>query len=287
MEMNVTSRFSELENLYTLLVEKLSDQRTEPLPLVYSPMWPISILLFYFGSVYVWVPRFMKNRKPFELRNFMIGYNLFQVIACYLLIRHFFKHGWTFRYLYTCKLPDFSNDYEAIGFMYGSYFNYVIKMIELIETVLFALRKKQSQISFLHVYHHACTFAIAWIFVKYVGGSMLTYTIIVNSTVHMFMYSYYLIAIFSKHLPFKLNRVKKFITVLQIVQLMSILVNVGFAMRSSCLIPPVYICIYLPYMLILLSMFFSFYFKTYTINKAQRLAGINKQTGEELLKKEI
>lgn len=46
---------------------------------------------------------------------------------------------------------------------------------------------------------------------------MLTYTIIVNSTVHMFMYSYYLMAIFSKQLPFKLNAMKKFITVFQIV----------------------------------------------------------------------
>lgn len=172
----------------------------------------------------------------------MIGYNLFQVIACYLLIRHFFKHGWTFDYLYSCKLPDYSESASAVGFMYGSYFNYVIKAIELIETVMFALRKKQNQISVLHVYHHACTFSIAWIFAKYVGGkliarrssvvrliyigsffpptlagSMLTYTIIVNSTVHMFMYSYYLVAIFSKQLPFKLTAVKKFITVFQIV----------------------------------------------------------------------
>lgn len=114
----------------------------------------------------------MKNRKPFELKNFMIGYNLFQVIACYLLIRHFFKHGWTFDYLYSCKLPDYSTNVSAVGFMYGSYFNYVIKAIELIETVMFALRKKQSQISVLHVYHHACTFSIAWIFAKYVGGKL-------------------------------------------------------------------------------------------------------------------
>lgn len=52
---------------------------------------------------------------------------------------------------------------------------------------------------------------------------MLTYTIIVNSTVHMFMYSYYLVAIFSKQLPFKLTIVKKFITVFQIVSLFSII----------------------------------------------------------------
>ncbi|XP_021699695.1 elongation of very long chain fatty acids protein 4 [Aedes aegypti] len=283
MDYNSTGTFGGLENWYTFLVDDLADKRTEELPLLYSPMWPISILLLYFGAIYIWVPNYMKNRKPFELKNFMIGYNLFQVIACYLLIRHFFKHGWTFDYLYSCKLPDYSTNASAVGFMYGSYFNYVIKAIELIETVMFALRKKQSQISVLHVYHHACTFSIAWIFAKYVGGSMLTYTIIVNSTVHMFMYSYYLVAIFSKQLPFKLTAVKKFITVFQIVQLLSILVNVGFAMRSSCSIPMVLVLIYLPYMVVLLSMFFNFYFSTY--RKGGRCLTSGKQTSPSIMQK--
>uniref|UniRef100_A0A8D8A5Q1 Elongation of very long chain fatty acids protein n=1 Tax=Culex pipiens TaxID=7175 RepID=A0A8D8A5Q1_CULPI len=284
MDVNVTSRFGELENLYTFLVDDMADRRTDQLPFLYSPMWPITILMVYFGAVYIWVPKFMENRKPYDLKNIMIGYNLAQVVACYAIIRHFFKYGWTFEYLYTCKLPDYSTDSAAIGFMYGSYFNYAIKTLELVETVLFALRKKQNQISFLHVYHHACTFAIAWIFAKYVGGSMLTYTIIVNSTVHMFMYSYYLMAIFSKQLPFKLNAMKKFITVFQIVQLMSILVNIGFAMRESCSLPRVYLSIYLPYMVILLWMFFSFYYKTYRKN-AKRVTN-EKDSSDVVIRKQ-
>lgn len=211
MDVNVTSRFGELENLYTFLVDDLADRRTDQLPFLYSPMWPITILMVYFGAVYIWVPkwvkflcgsvgsswgnvilfchyRLMENRKPYDLKNLMIGYNLAQVVACYAIIRHFFKYGWTFEYLYTCKLPDYSTDSAAIGFMYGSYFNYAIKTLELVETVLFALRKKQNQISFLHVYHHACTFAIAWIFAKYVGGKPLFLSI--TSFERAFLMSY-------------------------------------------------------------------------------------------------
>lgn len=46
---------------------------------------------------------------------------------------------------------------------------------------------------------------------------MLSYTIIVNSIVHIFMYAYYLSSIFAKQLPFSLVPVKKFVTLLQIV----------------------------------------------------------------------
>ncbi len=45
-----------------------------------------------------------------------------------------------------------------------------VKLIELVETVFFVLRKKQNQISFLHVYHHVTTFVMLWLFVKYSLG---------------------------------------------------------------------------------------------------------------------
>lgn len=57
MDVNVTSRFGELENLYTFLVDDLADRRTDQLPFLYSPMWPITILMVYFGAVYIWVPK--------------------------------------------------------------------------------------------------------------------------------------------------------------------------------------------------------------------------------------
>ena len=52
---------------------------------------------------------------------------------------------------------------------------YISKLLELMDTVVFILRKKTSQISFLHVFHHASMFFLWWIGVKWVAGGMCTY----------------------------------------------------------------------------------------------------------------
>ena len=49
---------------------------------------------------------------------------------------------------------------------------YFSKIIELLDTVFFILRKKNNQITFLHVYHHSTMVPLWWIGVKwYAGGS--------------------------------------------------------------------------------------------------------------------
>jgi len=49
---------------------------------------------------------------------------------------------------------------------------YISKLLELLDTVIFILRKKYSQVSFLHVFHHASMFSLWWIGVKWVAGGM-------------------------------------------------------------------------------------------------------------------
>ena len=86
------------------------------------------------------------------------------------------------------------------------------------------LRKKQDQISFLHVYHHLLIFIIAWVLLKYFpvgvhpgGPPLLFFT--VNSFVHAVMYTYYL-----KSAKQRVKSVvgKKYVTVLQIVSEMGV-----------------------------------------------------------------
>lgn len=47
-----------------------------------SIMSPIKILVLYIVILIV-IVKLMKNREPFVLKNFMIGYNLCQVIASF------------------------------------------------------------------------------------------------------------------------------------------------------------------------------------------------------------
>lgn len=45
---------------------------------------------------------------------------------------------------------------------------YVSKLIEFLDTIFFILRKKEKQLTFLHVYHHSTMFILWWIGVKWV-----------------------------------------------------------------------------------------------------------------------
>lgn len=56
---------------------------------------------------------------------------------------------------------------------------YMLKIVELSETVFFVLRKKQNQVSSLHVYHHVSMVLLAWIGVKYFPGELINFSIYV------------------------------------------------------------------------------------------------------------
>lgn len=97
-----------------------------------------------------------------------------------------------------------------------TYFLTLLKVIDLIETGMFVLRKKYNQISFLHVYHHITTAYVAWISARYIAGGMAVFYPAMNCSVHVIMYTYYLLSttdsIKELVLPFK-----RYVTIIQMV----------------------------------------------------------------------
>lgn len=54
----------------------------------------------------------------------------------------------------------------------GTWWYLVLKLVELLDTVFFVLRKKQNQVSFLHVYHHTIMAVFTWGYLKYLPGKV-------------------------------------------------------------------------------------------------------------------
>lgn len=98
----------------------------------------------------------------------------------------------------------------------GVYIYFLAKMSELLDTVFFVIRKKERQITFLHLYHHTVMPMISWGATKYYPGGHGTLIGVMNSFVHIIMYSYYMLAAmgpqFQRYLFWK-----KYITTLQMV----------------------------------------------------------------------
>lgn len=129
--------------------------------------------------------------------------------------------GWLTKYTLGCVPVDYSNDPDAVRMVNTLWYLFLLKVVDLIETVFFVLRKKKNQVSFLHVYHHISTIILAWVGVKYLGGGMATFPVLCNCFIHVLMYSYYLAALGGEGIQKNLVKWKKTLTSLQMVSFKS------------------------------------------------------------------
>lgn len=251
-------------DVYNYYIWENADPRTHNWFLAGSPFPMLGVIGTYLALVYFIVPKFMENREPFKLKTFLGFYNLFQVVYCIMVVGLCFRAGWTIDYFYRCYETDYSNDPKAVKMAEVGWYILFIKFTELLETILFVLRKKQNQITFLHVYHHISTFFIAYIFCKYVGGSMLVFSIVANSIVHIIMYSYYFISAYDVAIfKFIAAKVKKYITSIQLVQFALLTANNVFGLQPGCNTCKPFLAMYIPNVLILIYLFNDFYKKSY------------------------
>lgn len=61
-------------------------QSVDSMLLMETPIPIVTILALYLYYVIIYGPKLMKNRKPMKIRSAIIPYNIFQIIACVLII---------------------------------------------------------------------------------------------------------------------------------------------------------------------------------------------------------
>lgn len=239
------------------------DWRTKDWPMMSTTAIPVLLAIIYIIFVKFVGPNYMANKKPYTLRKVLAIYNTAQILACIYLTVEYFKT----KPKMGCDPLDVSDDPTALYAAKLVWWTTILKLSEFIETVFFVLRKKQNQVSGLHIYHHITTFFLIWIASRINPGGIVRIPVILNNMVHMVMYSYYLLSSMGPGIQNKINSYKKYITIIQMVQFCILIVNSIFYLTPSCQVPNIYGLIFIPNVFIVFYMFYDFYRKSYIKKK--------------------
>lgn len=132
-----------------------------------SPLSISLIMILYALSVWVFIPNYMKNREPLNIKRYLILYD-FIMVAVNLYF--FYK---------TLQLSDYGkelfkwhdtrHDWSDKAFRYIdiAHLYYLSKLVDMFDTFFMAFRKRYSQISFLHVWHHTSLSVAGWLYLRY------------------------------------------------------------------------------------------------------------------------
>lgn len=138
---------------YLDLWREIADPRTKDFFLMSNGPWNVlSLILVYLLFATKVGPQFMKERKPFDLRSAMIIYNLVVVLIngyfFYLTVDDL-SHGkhnlLNFKFMDTNDKEFYSA--ENLRIVWLAYLYGWTKALELMDTIFFVLRKKNSQIT--------------------------------------------------------------------------------------------------------------------------------------------
>ncbi|XP_026281179.1 elongation of very long chain fatty acids protein AAEL008004 isoform X1 [Frankliniella occidentalis] len=221
--------------------DRYADKRSTNWFLMGSPFYTAAICLTYVYIVKVLGPRIMENRKPFSLRNTLIVYNLFQVLfSCWLFYEIGISGWFTGEYNIRCQPVDYSDSPSATRMVHASWWYYISKFTEFFDTFFFILRKKFNNVSTLHVIHHGIMPFSVWFGVKFTPGGHSTFFGLLNTFVHIVMYTYYLLAAFGPSIQ-KYLWWKKYITVLQMAQFVAIMVHAFQLLFIDCNYPRAFV----------------------------------------------
>lgn len=238
------------------------DPRIQHLPLMQSPALVHLIVLAYVIFVKHVGPRLMQHRQPLILRQILLVYNLVMMLLNFGIFYAGGTFGWWNGYSLRCQPLDSSYTRNGIGMAYTAYAFMFSKVIELLDTVFFVLRKKETQITGLHVWHHSFMVLSYYWGIKYYPGGHGSFVGFINSFIHVIMYGYYFLAALGpqvqKHLWWK-----KYLTSLQMLQFMMIFVHSMQLLFTSCNVPNTIIAYTMFNTLVFLVLFRDFFVKAY------------------------
>ncbi|XP_075971076.1 very long chain fatty acid elongase 7-like [Anticarsia gemmatalis] len=218
-----------------------------------------TVLGFYLILVMKILPGLMRYREPFKLNKIMLVYNAFQVAFSVYVVLNYLNYIYNYRII-TTRCPRGRDMQEVINDIYP-YF--IAKHLDLLDTVFFVLRKKDNQVTFLHLYHHTTMVTWTWLHLMYHPTDNFVVVGMLNSFVHVLMYAYYAISSLGPEYQ-KYIWWKKHLTKVQLVQFILVVSHLHYQQKlSPCPIPNFFhnFCMFL--ICSFFALFLKFYFSSY------------------------
>lgn len=247
---------------------KLGDKRLEDWPLMKTPAITSFILIAYFASIYL-IKSVMRDRAAFSLKGFLFFYNFCQVVVSLYISVEIFMVAYESKYSLVCAEVEYSSKPLPMRMASVLWVYFIVKIVDLLDTVIFSLRKKSSQITFLHVFHHFSMVCNAWAGVKFVAGGQTFFLAMLNSFVHVIMYSYYGFSAMGPSVQ-KYLWWKKYLTQLQLLQFLVIMVHSIVNVSSSCSYPKGFSWAFVIYGVFITALFTNFYIQSYRLKTKKK-----------------
>lgn len=177
--------------------------------------------------------------------------------------------GWLLDYSYICEPVDYSNNQKAMRMARLCWWYYLSKLSEFLDTIFFRLRKKDNQVTILHLYHHSLTPLETWICCKFIAGGHGTFSNLINNAVHVLMYAYYAVSAlgpaYHRYLWWK-----RYLTTIQLLQFTLVFVHSAQALWHDCGYPKIIAAGLLLHATIFFALFSHFYLRTYGGDNGRR-----------------
>jgi len=245
----------------------LRDPRLDGYPFMSSP-WPtLALCAAYLAFVGVAGPLFMRDRPAYRLKNALVAYNAAQVALSAWLVWGGVRAGWDGTYSFWCQPVDYGSSEKALLMVRVVWVYFFAKLVDLLDTIFFVLRKKVGQVTFLHVSHHLLMPLYMWPSTRYLPGGHVSLGGVLNSFVHVVMYAYYMLAAIGGPAGRWASSKKKLLTWLQLTQFVVVFAHNAQLLvtpwGAECDFPKSHAVVTLALMVFFIVMFANFYVQAY------------------------
>lgn len=263
--------------------DRITDKRVNEFYLLKGgPSIIIAIIGAYIFFILSLGPKLMANRQPFKLNKLLLVYNLSLAAAnLWLFVQGLIVSNYGID-TWGCGANGGDTSHSPRRGIYLGYLFFLTKLIELMDTVFFVLRKKSQQITFLHVFHHSIVPFFCWLGIKLAPGGSNGFFPLINSFIHVIMYIYYGLSTLGPSIQPYLWW-KKHLTTLQMVQFIMVMINAAYTFSlTDCKFPILFLYLQASVAFIFLTLFSVFYKNAY--RRSSAVASASAQRLQEAAK---